>query len=469
MSNVRDFGAKGDGVTDDTEAIVHTLERGDGTLQFTRGDYLITRTVPIVLAKMHRVGIDGSGGTAKIVMAGEGPACHLIGTHDRSADPQSFLPGVWASERMPTVRNIEIEGIHPKADGFLVEGTMQPTFEGVLLRELHNGIRLHGRNRNVLISHCHIYHNRGVGVFLDHVNLHQVIVTGSHISYCKRGGIKVIGSEIRNLQITGNDIEYNYDLDADISADVWIDASADRASVREGTIVSNTIQAKYSPGGANVLMIGHNPQNNHKAGMFTISGNLIGSQQTNVHLIACRGVVVTGNAIYSGHHRNLQVDGSRNIVVGSNSFDHNPDYLPKELCTGIRFADSYDCMLTGSMIHDCQGGQHTVSGAPPIVRDGLLEIVGCRRVNVNGCQVLDGYPNGVYVENSHDVSVTGCTLLETREENKTGAMVRWKGDGSGNRLTNNRIGAGVEGALVVDDAASVQVSGNLLDSGKTNP
>ena len=84
MSNVRDFGAKGDGVTDDTEAIVHTLERGDGTLQFTRGDYLITRTVPIVLAKMHRVGIDGSGGTAKIVMAGEGPAFHLIGTHDRS-------------------------------------------------------------------------------------------------------------------------------------------------------------------------------------------------------------------------------------------------------------------------------------------------------------------------------------------------------------------------------------------------
>lgn len=308
-----------------------------------------------------------------------------------------------------------------------------------------------------------------MGVFLDHVNLHQVIITGSHISYCKRGGIKVIGSEIRNLQITGNDIEYNYDLDADISADVWIDASGDRASVREGTIVSNTIQAKYSPGGANVLMIGHNPQNNHKAGMFTISGNLIGSQQTNVHLIACRGVVVTANVIYSGHHRNLQVDGSRNIVVGSNSFDHNPDYLPKELCTGIRFADSYDCMLTGSMIHDCQGGQHTVSGAPPIVRDGLLEIVGCRRVNVNGCQVLDGYPNGVYVENSHDVSVTGCTLLETREENKTVAMVRWKGDGSGNRLTNNRIGAGVEGALVLDDAASVQVSGNLLDGGKTNP
>lgn len=463
MSNVRDFGAKGDGINDDTEAVLHTIEQGDGTLQFTRGDYRITRTVPIALAKTGRIGIEGSVGTAKILMAAAGPAFHLIGTHDRSADPDSFKPGVWSAERMPTVLNLEIEGRNPMADGFLVEETMQATFEGVLLRELHDGIHIHRRARNVLISHCHIYNNRGVGVFLDHVNLHQVIITGSHISYCKRGGIKVIGSEIRNLQITGNDIEYNHNADADASADIWIDASDDHATVREGTIVSNTIQAQYSPNGANILMIGRNPQDNHKAGMFTISGNLIGSQETNVHLIACRGVAVSGNVIYSGHHRNLLVDGSRNVVVGSNSFDHNPDYQPKDLCTGVRFADSSDCIMSGSMIQDCQSGQHTVAGAVPIHRDGLLEIVRCRRINVHGCQVLDGYPYAVYVEDSADVSITGCTLLETREEKKTVAMLRWKGTGSGNLLTGNRIGGGTESALSIDDAVNVQIGGNLVD------
>ena len=88
---------------------------------------------------------------------------------------------------------------------------MQATFEGVLLRKLNHAIHIRDRARNVLISHCHLHDNRGAGIFLDHVDLHQIIVTASHLSYCKRGGIKIIGSQIRNLQITGTDIEYNFD------------------------------------------------------------------------------------------------------------------------------------------------------------------------------------------------------------------------------------------------------------------
>ena len=406
----------------------------------------------------------GSAGTAKILMAGSGPAFHLIGTHEKSADPAGFLPEVWQRQRMPTVLNIEIEGRDPAADGFLVEGTTQSTFEGVLLRELQHGIRIHRRARNVLVSHCHIYHNTGVGIFLDQVNLHQTIITGSHISYCKQGGIKIVGSEIRNLQITGNDIEYNYDLQAEASADVWIDSSADGSSVREGTIVGNTIQAVYSPGGANVRMIGQNPKVNHKAGMFTISDNLIGSQEINVHLVACRGVVVSGNVIYSGHQRNLQLDGSRNIVIGPNSFDHNPDYRDKELCTGVRLADSHDCTLTGCIIHDCQAGQHTVASAKPIVREGLLEIVRCRRVTISGCQILDGYPVCLHAEDSDLVSLTGSTLLDTRTEKKTESLVRWKGKGRGNLLAVNTLGKTVGPPLNIDPTAGVKLGDNLMDA-----
>lgn len=46
---------------------------------------------------------------------------------------------------------------------------------------------------------------------MDRINLHQINITGNHISYCKRGGIVVRESEIRNIQIVGNDIEYNFD------------------------------------------------------------------------------------------------------------------------------------------------------------------------------------------------------------------------------------------------------------------
>lgn len=462
MSNVRDFGAAGDGRRDDTDAVVHAIEQGDGVLEFPSGDYVISRTIRVELDGTGRFGMSGSQGAAKLIMTGGGPAFHLIGTHEKSADPAGFEPRVWQRQRMPTVANIEIEGRHPRASGLLLEGVMQPTFQGLLLRELEHGIHLRGRARNVLVSHCHIYHNRGSGVLLDHVNLHQTIITGSHISYCLRGGIRIISSEIRNLQITGNDIEYNYDTDADESADVWIDSSDDGASVREGTICGNTIQAKYSRGGANVRIVGRNPQQNHKAGLFAISGNLIGSQAINVHLVACRGVVVADNVIYSGHERNLQVDGSRNIAIGPNCFDHNPDYGERELCTGVRLADSHDCTLTGSIIQDAQAGQHTVAGAEPQQRDGLLEIIRCRRVNVSGCQVLDGQPFGMYVEDSEQVSITGASILETRDERKSRAAIHWRGKGRDNFLSANTLGRGTEEALIIDDEAGVKLGENLL-------
>ncbi|HVA46453.1 MAG TPA: right-handed parallel beta-helix repeat-containing protein [Pirellulales bacterium] len=461
MSNVRDFGAAGHGRLDDTEAVLHALADGDGLLSFPPGTYLISRTIEVDLARRGRFAVEGFGGTAKIVMAGPGPAFHLIGTHDKTADPTGFKPGVWTSQRMPTVANIEIEGRHAAASGFLLEGTMQATFEGVLLRELVDGIRLHGRARNLLVSHCHIHNNRGVGIFLDRVNLHQAIVTGSHISYCRRAGIQIVGSEIRNLQICGNDIEYNFDPNEHDSADISIDSTADGSSVREGTIVGNTIQAKYSPGGANVRIVGRNARQNHKAGMFTISDNLIGSQEINVHLVACRGVVVSGNVIYSGHRRNIELEGSRNIVLASNSFDHNPDYGERELCTGVRLAESHDCTLTGCILHDCQAGQHTVAGVLPLAREALLEIVRCQRINVSGCQVLDGQPYGILVEGSSLVSITGTSVLETRTEKKTRAAIRLRGEGRSNLVATNILARGLDDSITRDDGFEARLAENV--------
>jgi hypothetical protein len=463
MSDIRDFGATGDGQTDDSRAIFHALKDGDGTLQFPPGDYLITRTIPVALDTTGRFSLSGTGGAAKIIMAGAGPAFHLVGTHAATADPKGFQPEVWKGQRMPTVTNIEIEGRHAEASGFWLEGTMQSTFEGVLLRELLDGIRVAKRARNVLVSHCHIYNNRRYGIWFDQLNLHQAIIASSHISYCKRAGIRISGSEIRNLQITGNDIEYNYEEGVDDCADVYIDCSDGKASVREGTIASNTIQAKYSTGGANVRMVGWNPEVNHKAGLFTITGNMIGSQETNIHLKACRGVVVSGNVVYSGHRRNLTIEGSRNIVCGNNSFDHNPDYDKKELCTGVTLIDSNDITFNGSLIHDCQAGQHTVKDAPPLVREGLLEVIRCRRVNISGCEILDGTPHGIYVEDGNHVSITGCTVLDSRSEKKTRSAIRFKGQGRMNLVATNTLGKGTHVAIESDATMGVLTEANQID------
>ena len=89
MSNVLRFGAVGDGVTDDTEAIKHAVANGDGMLHFPPGTYRITRPIEINLAKRGPLGIDGTSGTARIIMAGQGPAFRLMGAHAGTGDPGS--------------------------------------------------------------------------------------------------------------------------------------------------------------------------------------------------------------------------------------------------------------------------------------------------------------------------------------------------------------------------------------------
>ena len=88
---------------------------------------------------------------------------------------------------------------------------MQAVLTGLLIRRCRIGLELHRRNRNLIVSHCHVYHNLEVGILFDEVNLHQAIIADSHISYNPVAGIKITGGNTRNFQIVGNDIEYNHD------------------------------------------------------------------------------------------------------------------------------------------------------------------------------------------------------------------------------------------------------------------
>ncbi len=142
MSDVRQFGAMGDGTTDDTGAIRHAVEKGDGVLYFPAGIYRISGTIGIPLAGRGPCAVSGEAGTSTVVMAGAGPAFRLTGTHGGTGDPGSVKPGVWQDERMPTVRNIALDGAHPQADGFELVETMQAVFEGVMVRRVHHGIHL---------------------------------------------------------------------------------------------------------------------------------------------------------------------------------------------------------------------------------------------------------------------------------------------------------------------------------------
>lgn len=406
MSNIQYFGAVGDGETDDTQAILHAIEQGDGHVRLPPGTYRITSTIEVDLTTSGPFGMTGAAGATTIVMDGPGPAFRFTGTHNGTGDPGSRNEQVIHSERMPILADLKITGTHEEADGVECVKTMQMVFRNLLITEVRHGIHLVERNRNVIISHCHIYFNTGVGVYLADLNLHQINISDNHISYNRQGGIRIERSEIRNLQITGNDIEYNnfraHQAEEEPTAEIYIDTTADGASVNEVTIASNTIQATNSLGGCNIRIL-ESRDESRPPGLFAIAGNIIGSQENNVHLTGCYGIVLSGNTIYSSTERNLWVEDSSQITIGTNLFRrHTPSYGCGVLVTG-----SENILINGCTFEDeAEGGQK--SGYP------LLELSESQRVTIAGNQIINSIKEGVKLTDCKLINLTGNTIVDTR-------------------------------------------------------
>jgi parallel beta-helix repeat protein len=439
VPSVRDFGAVGDGKADDTAAIEAAVKAGTGVVYFPKGDFRITRTIVLDLNKRERLSLVGSGG-ACVIMAGPGPAFHFIGTHGGTGDPGSVRDEVWRHQRMPIITGLEIRGANPESIGLRLERTMQAVLTDLLIRRCKIGVELLRRNRNLIIDHCHIYHNRHVGIDFNKVNLHQAIIADSHISYNAVAGIRLLGGEMRNFQIVGNDIEYNYDPNLQGSADVLIDMTLPGSSFREGTIVGNTIQAVPSPGGANIRFLGG--KDLKVGGLLAITGNLIGSQSHNIHLANCRGVTISGNSIYSAAEHSLWLANCANIVMSGNTIDWNPDHKSKRLVDGIFIDGCKGVTLSNTIIENSFQGTSQTGGA--------VDVRASEDVAIVNCQVLDFRFRGIVLTDALRCRVTGCSVIERRKAPMKGPSIRVKG-GRDNLIADNIVNPG---GLLVDRGAS---------------
>jgi len=443
--SVTDYGAVGDGQADDTAAVEAAVRAGAGVVHFPKGNYRLTRPVIVDLNAHGRTSLVGTG-TACVIMAGAGPALHFIGTHEGTADPDSVRDEVWKRQRMPIITGIEILGAHPESVGLRLEKTMQATLTNLLIRRCKIGVHLVRRNRNLIIDHCHIYHNKQVGIDFDHVNLHQAIIADSHISYNPVAGIRLLGGEMRNFQIVGNDIEYNYAPENEGSADILIDMRPKNSSFREGTIVGNTIQARPSPQGANIRFLGG--KNLKTGGLLTVTGNLIGSQTHNIHLVDCRGVTVSGNSLYSAAQHTLWLQNCANIVLSNNSIDWNPDHKEKRLVDGILINGCKAISLSNTIIENSFQGSSQAGGA--------IDVKASQDVAIMNCQVLDFRYRGITLTDAVRCRVTDCSVVERRQAPTKGASIQVKG-GRDNLIADNIINCG--GLSISDGTATVR--GNL--------
>lgn len=476
MSNVFGFGATGDGIMDDTAALQHTLDAGDGVLRLNKGTYRITKPLVLDLTKTGFGAVRGEGGTSRIVMAGAGPAIRVIGDHQGTASPSSVQPHTWNQERFPTISGIEIVGEHPDAVGIELRKTMKCVISQVLIRRCRIAVHLVERNRDFLLTDSHLYDNHEIGLFFDRCNLHQIIVHGCHISWNKVAGIKSLGGDVHNLQIVGNDIEYNNATAGGASvpaaerldlakhpggSEIWFDATD--GVISEVTISGNTIQATVQTGGANIRIVGAEVERPQPADapktqppdtahLINITGNVLGSQWRAVELRNASRVTITGNTIYDSADLSVFAARSAGIVVSGNSFvwRGNDSEPPKD---GLRFEDCDNVLLSGLATQRfCAGSAE---------RGAAVTFVRCSDCGVSDCQILDPLHRGLELEDCVRCRVTNNTIVDRRSQPTMRHAIRLLGQCRDNLITGNILGRATDKQLDASGDPS-ELRDNLL-------
>lgn len=439
QTNVRSLGAVGDGKTDDTAVLQRAVSGGTADLYFPKGVYRLTSTLEFDLAQTGYASVSGDG-TASLLMEGPGPALRFAGNHGGTAAPETVKPQVWERERSPMVAGVEIVGRHADADGIEAVGTMQLTVSRVVVRDARHAVHLVRRNRNVLLADCHFYHNSGIGVFYDDVNLHQSNITNCHISYNGGGGVVSHGGNVRNLQIGTCDIEGNHAAEGPPTANVWLDSTG--GSIGEVAITGCTIQHTHkAPGSANIRIKGagtdaglarRTGMESTREGHVTIGHNVFSDVQVNVEIRNARGVTLTGNTFWEGFEHDLHVEDSTHIVVSGNNFDRNPRYAVNGFLgaenNGILIRNSSEVSLTGNI----------VSGA--LRKLAAVQVFDSRRVLINSNSILDSDGSGLWLENVSDSIVQGNLVRDDRApETRSAVAPITVGGGSGNLVGGNLV------------------------------
>lgn len=201
--NARDFGAKGDGITDDTVAIQVAASKAEGkSLYIPSGRYLLSSASVVLPSNIH--------------VFGDGPGSCLIqpnyysysGKWDRAAAVD------WNVFQMqPGTKNVFIEKLGLRGPFYSEDYSTNPVqnfpySNGILCRgrdyQDRKSLTLEGESRNIRIENVSIEGFAEDGIQLDNVT--DGWVTNCDIKRCGRGGVRVYGG--LRVYVAFNSISY---------------------------------------------------------------------------------------------------------------------------------------------------------------------------------------------------------------------------------------------------------------------
>jgi Pectate lyase superfamily protein len=398
--NVQSMGAKGDGVTDDTQAIINSLAKAVASnvpnIYFPDGTYLVSQAgnASGVIALANGVGMEGNSPST----------CHIKLSGGRYNPPALFYQAWWSS---PSISNIVIQGID--FDGQLSAQTYASTYQYGHALSINNG-------QNIVIESCKFENFRGDGLlfgdtFESSLNLritYNVSVHDNEFFNIYREGTMFCctnGGSFYNNNVHGNGY---------LVGGVDIERHSVNETVMNISVYNNLFN--FDDGYGPVERGGPSARYRRAVTMgFFYSGytNATADGRSGSHKIY-------NNTIYQG-----QIDcwGHTNVIISKNIFLNTYENI-----TGVN-------MVSGP----------TVNIADPAITTGLGGIA------VNNNNINSGMPgNGIAFNHYTNVSANANTITNTQLDGIT--MYNASGVVDSNMVSN--VG------LVTQRASGIVINGN---------
>lgn len=282
---VQDYGAVGDGETDDTQALQKTFDAAEGHVIVLPPNKTFNISAPLIVDVSKVRGIEGNNAclhaTADITLL------DVRGTHTGSANPDSTSDDVSRNEMHTLFRNIRFYSNDHVGTAMRVTKTFGLQVVDSHIFNMKHGVEFYGVNRNILINACQIWSMSGDGLRFVESDTHQFILNACHISYCYRAFYSV-NSYLYNFELTGNDIECN--------------------------------KTKYVAPYNLIHIVGGNIE-----GLTAVGNNFEDHYIATDYLIKIEGALKTqqvhfvGNEIGNGLSGTFYFNGGKNIVIANNS------------------------------------------------------------------------------------------------------------------------------------------------------
>jgi parallel beta-helix repeat protein len=368
MVNVVDFGAKGDGSTDDTTALVDAVAalQPGATLYFPPGDYLVERLYVANLSGFRVLGagatLTGSDSTKTIVRLSScsffevrGLNVHHAAATTRNSTGYGFnLSGCTDY----ALTNNVVYGT--AAAGILSSGGNRGTVTGNTVRDnLADGIHHTGGSQNISIVGNHTDNTGDDGIAVvsyqaDGVVCSNITITGNTVARSKTRGITVVGG--KSVTITGNNIlstrsaglyiaqenSWNsYGVSSVVAtgnsikdANTYLSPTAQMASIHiAGTSSAYPVEGVYIASnmitGGNWRMIYAVAQSQNQVVRLSVMGNFCNGPNTasvGVQFVGVTHSSIVANTVRYTHGTGINIDAACNYV----NADHNVVFYPNQ-------------------------------------------------------------------------------------------------------------------------------------------